>query len=250
MILNYFKLISGDKIIGVATSQNCRCFQQKHGVMLFCDLNDAQYLECNGVYYHDDWLRSIKGNPVDYQMVSIIVIEKDEYDALSQAFEIQEEITILTAEPELESDNPDEPNITLDFIKEMKIQEMSNICHKNIVAGVDVVLSDGISHHFSMELEDQLKVQALALKAERGGNTLLAWHPDNELCQFYSANDILAIFHALETLQTVQTTYFNSLKNYIKSINNIEEVSKVQYGMEIPAPYQSDVWKYILSLYS
>ena len=124
---------------------------------------------------------------------------------------------------------------------------MSRICHQIIVNGVDVILSDGESHHFSLEIEDQIKIQALAMKAQSGAETLF-WHEDDNYCQFYSASDILAIYAALEAIQTYQTTYFNSLKMYILSMETIEQFNAVTYGMEIPVAYQSEVLQYLLSL--
>ena len=96
-----------------------------------------------------------------------------------------------------------------------------------------------------MEIEDQIKIQTLANKALNGEN-MLPWHPDNELCVFYSGEDILKIYNELEKLQTFHTTYFNSLKHYIQSLDNIQDVNDVWYGMDIPAEYQSEVLKYLL----
>ena len=43
------------------------------------------------------------------------------------------------------------------------------------------------------------------------------------------------------------TTYFNSLKHYIESLDTIDAVANIQYGVEIPETYQSDVLKYLLN---
>ena len=75
---------------------------------------------------------------------------------------------------------------------------------------------------------------------------MLPWHSDGELCVFFPAEDILRIYTELEKLQTYHTTYFNSLKYYIGSMNTIEEVNQVWYGMNIPEEYQSEVLKYLL----
>ena len=123
---------------------------------------------------------------------------------------------------------------------------MSKICHDTIVNGIDVILSDGESHHFSLEIEDQIKIQALALKAQNGAETLF-WHEDDKPCQFYSASDIMTIYEALETIQTFETTWFNSLKMYIMSMDTVEQISAVTYRMDIPVEYQSEVLKYLLS---
>ena len=54
-----------------------------------------------------------------------------------------------------------------------------------------------------------------------------------------------SIANAATNYITYHTTYFNSLKAYIKSLRSINTISKVRYGMDIPERYQSDVWKEI-----
>ena len=173
------------------------------------------------------------------------VISLDESISLPQALTHTETDNEPAFWPGQEEEIPEDPDEALEFVKEMKIKEMSNTCRQTIIDGVDVELSDGKTHHFSLEIEDQIKIQALALKAQQGEEKLY-WHPDGELCQFYSAEDILRIYAALEETQTVNTTYFNSLRNYIQSMTSIEQVGKVVYGMGIPEEYQSEVLKYLL----
>ena len=216
-------------------------------MVLFSEVDRAQYVEFKGIYYRDNWLRATTTDTVEYEEVTIARIEEDEYDALVEAFETTEEV-IVQEEPQNE-----EPEVVdelaqneLEFVREAKIERMSQVCHQTIVNGIDVVLSDGESHHFSLEIEDQIKIQALAMKAQNGTETLF-WHEDDKPCQFYSASDILKIYAALEECQVYQTTYFNSLKMYLMAMDTVEEIGAVTYGMEIPVEYQSEVLKYLLS---
>lgn len=247
--MSYYKLISGQNIVGAVSLNDFRRYQPKHGLILFSDIDSAQYVEFKGIYYRDDWLRATMTDNVPYENVSIIKIEEAEYNALIEAFEENEEIEI---EPDDETINeePIQPDsdeqATLEFVRNAKIEYMSKMCHDTIVKGIDVVLSDGESHHFSLEIEDQIKIQALAMKAQSGEQTLF-WHEDDKPCQFYSANDILAMYASLEECQVFQTTYFNSLKMYIMSMQTIEEIRAVTYGMEIPYEYQSEVLRYLYS---
>ena len=242
----YYKLIQGKSIVGVISSIDFRKYQEKHKRILFADEEDGQFVECKEKYYRDDWLRTMPVGTVKTAKADIIRISFEEYEALREAFETEEEIEVPEEpEPAEEEEIPEDPDQELEFVKEMKIKEMSNVCRQTIIDGIDVELSDGQTHHFSLEIEDQIKIQALALKAQ-AGETMLYWHPDGELCQFYSAEDILRIYAALEETQTVNTTYFNSLRNYIQSMTSIEQVSKVVYGMGIPEEYQSEVLKYLL----
>lgn len=244
----YYKLISDHNIVGVISLSDFRKYQQKHNLILFSDVDHAQYVEYKGVFYRDDWLKATTTDSIQYTNVSIVAIDEDEYNALIEAFETNEEIEIEEQEEQQEWVEPvnEDEQATLEFVKNMKIEQMSRICHQTIVNGVDVVLSDGESHHFSLEIEDQIKIQALALKAQNDAETLF-WHEDDKPCQFYSASDIMILYNAMEQMQVYHTTYFNSLKMYILSLDNIEDVGAVFYGMEIPVEYQSDVLKYLLA---
>lgn len=135
---------------------------------------------------------------------------------------------------------------SLEDMKTYLINQMSNECNKAILNGVDLQIN-GKVNHFSMEIEDQLKIQALALKVANG-ETELPYHADGELCRFFTAEEILMLNQAMENLVTYETTYFNSLKTYINSIENTDDLNTVNYGMEIPEEYQSEVYKALIDI--
>lgn len=242
----YFKIIRDDNIVGIASDFNLRKHQPKHNLILFADIETAQYVDVDGKLYRDNWLRKLTSTEIEFIEADIVSIEEDEYNALSEAFETVKEIAV-EPEPEPEVPQAEDPDITLEFVRNAKIEQMSKICRETIIGGVDVVLSDGESHHFSLEIEDQIKIQALAMKAQNGEETLF-WHEDDKPCQFYSAADILAIYAALEQIQTFETTWFNSLKMYIMSMNTIEEIQAVTYRTNIPEGFRSEVLKYLLGV--
>lgn len=244
----YYKLIQGKTIIGFCASIDFRKYQEKHKRILFANEETGQFVEYKGKYYRDDWLRVLPEGTVKTDHADIVRISFEEYGALAEAFQTEEEIEIPEEpiEDPVEEPVTEDPDITLEFIKEAKIKQMAKTCEDTIRHGFDVVLSDGESHHFSLELEDQLKIQALALKAQ-AGDTMLYWHPDGELCTFYSAADVMKIYGELEKIQTMQTTYFNSLKYYINSLQTIEDVSAITYGTPIPEQFQSEVLRYLLT---
>lgn len=246
--MEYYKLIDSQTIVGAIDSDCFRKYQAAHNIIIYSNIIDAQLAQYKEELYRDDWLRPISVD-IPYKWVKIIKIDKEEYDALIEALETEEEIIEDIPEEILSEEDAqiDEDEInTLEYIKEMKIRQMSKICHDTIVKGVDVVLSDGNTHHFSLEIEDQIKIQALALKAQTT-NELLPWHEDNKPCQFYSPSDIMILYNAMEDLQVYHTTYFNSLKMYILSLNEVEDVAAVVYGIQIPVEYQSDVLKFLLA---
>ena len=69
---------------------------------------------------------------------------------------------------------------------------------------------------------------------------------DGELCKFYSPEDIIKISTGATNFKTYQISYFNSLKAYIESMNDIESISAITYGTQIPEEYVSDVLKSLL----
>jgi hypothetical protein len=56
----------------------------------------------------------------------------------------------------------------------------------------------------------------------------------------------MAINRKMEDFIEYHTTYYNSLKNYINSLENEENIAQVTYGMDIPLEYQSEVFKNLL----
>lgn len=130
----------------------------------------------------------------------------------------------------------------LEDIKANKIAEMSEMCRASIIAGFDVVLSDGKSRHYSMTVEDQLNINSLyGLLA--AGMEQVPYHADGDVCEYYSAADFGLIVQNAAAHKTYQESYFNSLKTYINSKRTAATVDEIYYGVEIPEQYQSDVLK-------
>lgn len=79
------------------------------------------------------------------------------------------------------------------------------------------------------------------------GETSIPYHADGELCKFYSTDDITTISTGATNFKTYHVSYFNSLKSYIESLDDIETISAITYGSEIPSEYMSDVLKVLVS---
>lgn len=174
----------------------------------------------------------------EYITTSYEDIDKEEFDAIRKAIDDGKEV-----EPEPEPE-PEEDDSSVAFVKAAKIAEMSKTCEEIITNGIDVVLSNGETHHFSLTVQDQLNLITLSKMVE-AGEEHIPYHADGELCIFYSAQDIQSIVVAATAFKTYHTTYFNSLKAYIKSLRSVRTISNVVYGIDIPERYQSDVWKEI-----
>lgn len=243
--MNYYKLISGTNFVGIVTQDNFRKFQHKHGIILACDEERAQYVQCGDLFYRADWMVPATTNKISYETVEIIKIDEDEYNILLDAVEKGKEIEV-----EQEQNEPDEEvpvvdtieEVTLDYLKAIKTAEMSAVCNKTITTGFDVVLSDDNTYHFSLTTQDQLNLITLSSMVA-SGETQIPYHADDELCRFYSAEDINTIIETATQFKTYQISYFNALKMYINNIDDKEEVASVEYGITIPAEYQSEVLK-------
>lgn len=182
----------------------------------------------------------------NYITTTYVEIDKAEYDALREALDNREDET----EPIDDLPTPDEPvdpvyDNTLEFLRASKISEMSRYCNTVITNGIDVELSDGQSYHFSLTTQDQLNLLTLSTLIA-GGQQQIPYHADDELCKFYDAVDMLAIIQKATEFKSFQVTYFNALKAYIESLDSIEEIGAVEYGMDIPEEFQSDVLKALL----
>lgn len=132
----------------------------------------------------------------------------------------------------------------VETVRAAKLMEISKACNAVIVAGVDVPVGDqsqGVHvEHFNLSLEDQSNINNLFRVVELGG-TEFPYQADDGSCKVYSATEIAAIYIAAQTLITTQTAYHNALKAYINILTESEEIATVQYGMELPEPFASEL---------
>lgn len=245
--MKYFKLIKDGTFIGIGTSYDLRRYQVKHRIILASDEDDAQYIQVGDTLYRDEWLSPLPEGAEVGTEVRIIVIDETEYNVLYEAMESGEEIDIPEEpEPIVEEEPTDQIyETTFEFIKSSKIKEMSNVCNQIITNGFDTILSDGEQHHFSLTIQDQLNLITLSSLVSSGEQEI-PYHADDELCKYYSAQDIMTIVAKATEFKTYHVTYFNSLKAYIESIDNIEDTSRIVYGVDIPEEYQSEILKGLL----
>lgn len=234
----YFKALQNDVIVDVYETLQYVKYDEKAKMILRCRKEEAYGLiQRNGekIYQVDGW----PSLPGEYESVTLVEFEDSEmYYGLLAA--LNENQTVEEPEEEI-ADTQD-----IEMVREYKINAMSKACESTIINGFDIVLNDGENHHFSLEITDQITISILATKA-LAGETNLPWHADGEPCQFYSTDDILSINNAMETLVTFNQTYFNSLKMYILSIEDVKTINNIYYGIIIPEAYQSDVFKALMS---
>lgn len=244
--MRYYKIISQDTFYGVGSSGDMRCYQRKHKVLLGCDEQDAQYIQVDDNLYHANWMISADKNDLSYISAEIIEISQDEYDALKKAVESCENIDVsepVQKEPELPELNLAE-EVTIQHIKDKKISEMSKMCNAVITKGFDTALEDGEIHHFSLTTQDQLNLITLQAMIQ-SGQSLVPYHADNESCRFFSAADIQTVLTGATNHITYHVSYFNALKGYVNSLDDIKKVDAIKYGEEIPKEYQTEVLQYL-----
>lgn len=127
-----------------------------------------------------------------------------------------------------------------DITQDEVIAAMSDACNQAIVYGVEVTLSDGGTYHFSLGVEDQINMMNLQSMVLSGAESV-PYHADGAGCRYYSTDDFNKIAEAATAWKLYHESYFNSLREYIKSLNTNVELGDVEYGMEIPEEYQTDV---------
>lgn len=127
----------------------------------------------------------------------------------------------------------------LEFIKNAKVEEISKACNSVIVAGVDVQIQ-GRKDHFNLSIEDQSNINNLFRVVELGG-TEFPYQADDGTCTVYSAKEIAQIYITAQSHITTQTAYHNALKLYLLTLDTIETIEGITYGMELPEPYAQEL---------
>ena len=244
--MKYFKIIFNDEFIGVGTSLNFRKIQKKHGILLACDESEAQYIECNSMLYRAEWMVTDPNQVIGNQFAQVIEINKDEYDALYNAVESGEEIEIEISQDEEETIEPDPvEEITIEYVKDQKIKEMTSMSNKAIIDGFDMELDDGSIHRFTLTKENRLSIYSLQSILLSGQASIP--YMDNDSCILLSTTEIQNLLTKANNHTIYNKLYLNSLKSYIKSLNDINAISKIEYGIEIPEEYQTDVLRQLIA---
>lgn len=135
---------------------------------------------------------------------------------------------------------PEDPTIpeipkTLDEVKTEKITELSATCQNLIYDGVTIEI-DGNKEHFSYKSEDQVNIKD-AFESAKATGMSVPYHANNSSCKLYSPEQITELYIAAKTNLTHHETYFNQLKMYILTLDNIEDVEAIHYGQELTGTY-------------
>lgn len=231
----FYKTVYNHVVIDIIQDPNWVLWAKRSGRFVLTDETTANGMvsSSGNEVYHLDSTPEFENFQDEYRTVVAMEIGEAEYQSLKSQ---------ITDKAISESGE----ELAISELAAQKIAEMSEVCEAYITAGFDIVLSDGIQHHFSLQISDQLKISKLNDRAV-AGESFLPYHADDEPCKIYPAEDIIALNTTMEGIVEYQTTYFNSLKMYINGMTDKDEILNVQYGVEIPEGYQSDVMKVLVA---
>ena len=240
--MHYYKFISNNTIIDAVCNPSW-VKTDRRGRVVLCDISEAM-----GVVSSDSQrIMQIAGADLlkngEYEEIYVADITETEYDELTVLLNLN--ATIPNDDEVIWDEEPpaiEEPIVdaTLAEVKARCLSILSADCQKAIYAGVDIALSDGVVRHFDLELEDQLNLLSISALITSGALSI-PYHASGELCEFYSASDMMKIIDEANKHRTYHTSYYNSLKNWVMSMDSIADVGNVHYGDTIPVEYCSYV---------
>ena len=129
--------------------------------------------------------------------------------------------------------------------KETKIKVLSDICKVKIIDGFTVSLADYKNYNFRLTAEDQLNLLSLENQLNAGAETFI-YHATGQPCQVFTRNDMKKIINAYRKHVLYHTTYFNSAKQYLNSLDSIDKVETFTYGTDIIGAVKDPVLRQIL----
>ena len=223
-----------------------RKLQLKHNILIECKEQEAQCVQCKEYYYHASWMLPIPES-IGAAFAQVIEIDKEEYDYLYELIDGDEDIPDPEPpEPEPEPIEPDS-DITVEYARKLKTEQMEKYKDNILYEGIDVILPDGTASHFRLRTGDQLYLLRLELMTNSGAEKI-AYHSDDDLCKWYTPEEMKAITGQVLPFIIYHETYFNSLKYYINHfLMTVAEIAGVYYGMDIPEESRSEVWDDIIN---
>ncbi len=146
----------------------------------------------------------------------------------------------IYAEPEISNENypdfvPEEYIPTVDEVRSEKISNLSTICNRMIVNGVDIDI-DGNIEHFSYTEEDQTNIKELFDLALQT-NVPMYYHSDGNSCKLYSVEQIIELYTTAAMNKMHHITYFNQLKMYLNTLEEPDAIRNIEYGFELTGEY-------------
>lgn len=163
----------------------------------------------------------------DYADELVITVTKT--DLITQVQRLEEKVNPVV----------DPASMSLEELKEYKIQEFSKQGEQAIFSGTDVALLNGSVKNFTYNLEDQSNLlNALFIIDQLDDLTItLPYHGHGEPCELYSALDILLVYFTLQFFSTRIQTRVNMLNSWVRDCETREEVEAIEFTSELPQEY-------------
>ena len=236
-----YKAVKDDKIVDAYDQLYFVKYDKKAKMFLRCSKEDNPQgiIQRNGVkiYHVKDW-EDIPKEAGNYETIVLVEItNKGIYDGIITALNQEQEVSNNTEDTEDARKNA----MDIEFIRSGKIKEMSNECDQIITRGLDLELNT-VKGHFSFTEQNQTYINLLAARAN-AGDTLLPYHADNEVDTIFSKEDILKLKEAMDKHVMYHRVYLNSLQIYINSIEDVNRLNDITYGVSIPKEFRSEVLK-------
>lgn len=126
--------------------------------------------------------------------------------------------------------------MTLEELKEWKIDQLSLMGEQTIFNGADIELTDGTIKNFTYDLEDQSNLlnAMFIIQALDDLTITIPYHGHGEPCELYSALDILAIYIGLQIFSTTVQTIVNMKINWVRECETKEEVRAITFETPLP----------------
>lgn len=156
----------------------------------------------------------LKGVPTpegcNYLKVSLVPITNEEYYALLE-----------------KEESPFESGIKR--LRRNKIDELRDICNKNIIEGLQIQLSDAKLHHFTMSIEDQLNLLEIRHLMSIGEQEFV-YHETGGEYKTFTREDMQIIINEMFKHKQSHLLRFNNLKKHINQLINLDEISNITYS--------------------
>lgn len=221
----YYKIIQNDKVIDIVKNPDFIKFLPFNHIAI-TDKSSAQ-----GIVGSDGTLYSFTPQRSDIQIAAIKEISREELSRLQN---------LLSSGQEISADET-----ALEQAKQTMIKRLSNICKNKIVSGFSIKLSDGEYYNFKLTTEDQLNLMMLEQQLNTGIETFI-YHATNQPCKIFTKADMQIIIETFRRHILYHTTYFNAVKQYIKSLSDIEKINLFIYGTDISDTVEDEVLRKLL----
>ena len=213
-----YKVIYKSSVIDVIDKPRYVRYIKQTGRVTICDKSSA-----HGLYSSDNktvYMLQGKLNPEAENYRTVILQEITESEYLRIKLQLNKGETVCAYPQELEN------------IRREKLDELSKKCNEIITSGLNVLMSDGLYHHFKLTLEDQLNIAMLEKQVSRGAKTVM-YHETNKVSKMYRSEDIAKLFVEVDKHREYHTTYYNLLKYFINNCSDVNRIECIQYGVRL-----------------